>query len=177
VLPQVLIVTGAMAAGKSTLGQALAERLERSVHLRGDAFRKMIVGGRAVPGEGEEGKAQLKLRYELAAMAADRYAEAGFSVIWQDCILLEDLPEAAQRLARWRPGVVVLCPAPQVLAHRDATRHKTGYEDGLGWTAERFAQMVADTPRVGLWIDNAQLSVEETMAAILAAPEKTRAGL
>ena len=70
-LPQVLIVTGAMAAGKSTLGQALAERLERSVHLRGDVFRRMIVGGRAVPGAGDEGRAQLKLRYAMAAQAAD----------------------------------------------------------------------------------------------------------
>lgn len=172
-LPQVLIVTGAMAAGKSTLAQALAERLEQSVHLRGDTFRKMIVGGRAVPGEGEAGRAQLKLRYALAAQAADAYAEAGFTVVWQDVVLRDDLPEAVRRLARWRPGVVVLCPGAKTLAVRDREREKTGY-DGP-WSAEGFADMVAQTPRIGLWIDNAQLSVEETVQAILAAPEKTLA--
>jgi hypothetical protein len=33
--------------GRSTVGPALAERLPRSVHLRGDVFRRSIVGGRA----------------------------------------------------------------------------------------------------------------------------------
>ena len=45
----VIVVTGIQAAGKSTIAQALAERLERSVHLRGDVFRRMIVSGRADP--------------------------------------------------------------------------------------------------------------------------------
>ncbi|MFC3076651.1 AAA family ATPase [Phenylobacterium terrae] len=173
--PQVLIVTGAMAAGKSTLAQALAERLERAVHLRGDVFRKMIVSGRAVPGEGEEGIAQLKMRYDLAVLAAAKYASSGFSVVYQDVVLGEDLLEAVRRLKRWRPGVVVLNPPAGVLAQRDRDRAKTGY--GGPWSAEGFARMVAQTPRVGLWIDNAGLTVAETVAAILADPDATRIGL
>lgn len=173
--PQVLIVTGAMAAGKSTLAQALAERLGRAVHLRGDVFRKMIVSGRAVPGEGEEGVAQLKMRYDLAVLAAARYANGGFNVVYQDVVLGEDLLEAVRRLKRWRPGVVVLNPPAGVLAQRDRDRAKTGY--GGPWSAEAFAQMVAQTPRLGLWIDNAEVSVEATADAILADPEATRAGL
>jgi predicted kinase len=43
----VIVVTGIQAADKSTIAQALAERLARSVHLRGDVFRRMIVSGRA----------------------------------------------------------------------------------------------------------------------------------
>ncbi len=42
----VVLVTGVMAAGKSTVAQLPAERLPRSVHLRGDSFRRMIVSGR-----------------------------------------------------------------------------------------------------------------------------------
>lgn len=49
----VIVVTGIQAAGKSTVAQALAERLDRSVHLRGDLFRKMIVNGRADMGAAE----------------------------------------------------------------------------------------------------------------------------
>jgi adenylylsulfate kinase-like enzyme len=41
----VFLVTGIQAAGKSTVAQALAERLERSVHVRGDLFRRMVVNG------------------------------------------------------------------------------------------------------------------------------------
>ena len=174
-LPQVLIVTGAMAAGKSTLAQALAERLEMAVHLRGDVFRKMIVSGRATPGEGATGIAQLKMRYDLAVLAAARYANSGFSVVYQDIVLGEDLTEAVRRLKRWRPGVVVLNPPPTVLAGRDAARAKTGY--GGPWSAEAFAQRVAATPRIGLWLDNSAMSVEQTVDAILADPDATRAGL
>ncbi|MDQ0761187.1 putative kinase [Streptomyces canus] len=43
----VVLVTGVMAAGKSTVAQALAERLPRAAHVRGDVFRRMIVSGRA----------------------------------------------------------------------------------------------------------------------------------
>src|ERR1700691_5532895 len=39
----VLVVTGIQAAGKSTVAQLLAQQLPRSVHLRGDTFRRMIV--------------------------------------------------------------------------------------------------------------------------------------
>ena len=44
--PQVILITGNMAAGKSSVAQSLAERLPKSVHLRGDVFRRMIVSGR-----------------------------------------------------------------------------------------------------------------------------------
>ena len=44
---RVIVITGAMAAGKSTVAELLARRLPRSVHIRGDVFRKMVVNGRA----------------------------------------------------------------------------------------------------------------------------------
>lgn len=43
----IVLITGIQAAGKSTIAQALAERLPRSVHVRGDLFRRMVVNGRA----------------------------------------------------------------------------------------------------------------------------------
>ncbi|MHB1505506.1 MAG: zeta toxin family protein [Sulfobacillus sp.] len=45
--PATIVLTGVMAAGKSTVAALLAERFGRSVHLRGDLFRRMIVNGRA----------------------------------------------------------------------------------------------------------------------------------
>ena len=44
---RVIVITGAMAAGKSTVAELLARRLPRSVHIHGDIFRTMIVNGRA----------------------------------------------------------------------------------------------------------------------------------
>ena len=82
----VIVVTGIMAAGKSTVAQLLAERFPRSVHLRGDLFRRMIVRGQEPIGSplSEDATAQLRLRYRLAVAAADGYAEAGFTVVLQD---------------------------------------------------------------------------------------------
>jgi len=36
----VVLITGIQAAGKSTVAQELADRLPRSVHVRGDVFRR-----------------------------------------------------------------------------------------------------------------------------------------
>ena len=176
-LPQILIVTGAMAAGKSTVAQALAERLPRAVHLRGDVFRRMIVSGRVDPAPEtfEAFRGQLRLRYELAWAAADRYARAGFSVIYQD-ILNDALADAAEALTAWRPGVVVLCPTPEVLAAREAARDKVGYHGG--WTPAAFDALVrAETPKLGLWLDTSAMTASEAVDAILARVGETRAGL
>lgn len=53
-----------MASGKSTVAQAAAERLPRSVHVRGDVFRRMIVSGRVemTPDAPAEALRQLELR-------------------------------------------------------------------------------------------------------------------
>ena len=95
--PQMILITGSMAAGKSSMAQALAERLPQSVHLCGDAFRRMIVNGRAemTATLSEEAEQQLWLRYRLAAAAAHLYLQAGFTVVYQDSIIGPTLAEVA----------------------------------------------------------------------------------
>jgi predicted kinase len=164
----VILLTGVMVAGKSTIAQHLAERLPLSVHLRGDVFRRMIVNGRAemAPGFTESAWEQLRLRYRLAA-ASDLSCAAGFTVIYQDVIIGPILREVATQLGAKSPlRVVVLCPAPEVVAAREAARAKVGYSS---WTpAELDHELRTNIPRVGLWLDTSALSVEETVATILA---------
>ncbi|MFD5187445.1 AAA family ATPase [Streptomyces sp. NPDC058357] len=124
----VILITGIMASGKSTVAQGLAERLPRSVHVRGDVFRRMVVSGRAemVPGAYEEAAARLRLRYRLSAMTADAYAGAGWTAVVQDVVLGEELAWYVE-LVRVRPlYVVVLAPGPRAVAGREAGR-------GTGW--------------------------------------------
>jgi chloramphenicol 3-O-phosphotransferase len=167
--PQLFLITGLMAAGKSTVAQALAERLPKSVHLRGDLFRRMIVNGRAEMGFAlsEEALAQLQLRYRLAALAAGEYLAAGFSVVCQDIIIGQGLAEVLPLYAKYPLHLVVLCPSPAAIAAREAGRGKTGYGD-LAWI-EQFDRVLRDeTPRLGLWVDNSDMTVEETVDYILA---------
>jgi cytidylate kinase len=71
----IYVITGLMASGKSTVAELLAREFTRSVHLRGDLYRRMIVCGRKEMSEapGEEALRQLDLRYRLATQAAKEY--------------------------------------------------------------------------------------------------------
>ncbi|MFF3732650.1 AAA family ATPase [Streptomyces sp. NPDC002476] len=171
--PAVILITGVMASGKSTVAQALAERLPRSVHVRGDVFRRMVVSGRAemVPGAYEEAVAQLRVRYRLSAMTADAYADQGWTAVVQDVVLGEEL-NAYLELVRTRPlYVVVLAPEPEAVARREAGRAKSGY--GAGWTVEALDRVLREeTPRIGLWLDTTGWTVEQTVDAVLAGLER-----
>ncbi|MBF8189536.1 AAA family ATPase [Nonomuraea sp. K274] len=163
----VVLITGISAAGKSTVAQALAERLPRSAHVRGDAFRRMVVNGGAgmTPDLAEEAVRQLHLRYRIAANAADLYFEAGFTAIVQDVVLGEDLTKFA-KMIRTRPlYVVVLAPDPVEVERRERERPKTGYGE---WTIGRLdAALRGETPRLGLWLDTSRQTPEETVTEII----------
>ncbi|MEH1012314.1 AAA family ATPase [Micromonospora sp. CPCC 206060] len=165
--PAVVMITGIQAAGKSTVAQALAERLPRSVHVRGDLFRRMVVGGRAelTPDPSDEAVRQLHLRYRLAADVVDGYVAAGFTAIVQDIVLGDDLARML-RLIRSRPLlVVVLAPSPEAVAAREAGRGKTGY--GIWGISQLDDELRKATPRIGLWLDTSDQTVEETVAEIM----------
>ncbi|MGW2028882.1 AAA family ATPase [Streptomyces sp. NPDC001811] len=179
----VVLVTGVMAAGKSTVAQRLAEALPRAAHVRGDAFRRMIVSGRAEYGPGNHGEhasgadaqavAQLRLRHRLSAATADGYAAAGFTAVVQDVVLGEHL-RAYVGLVRTRPlHVVVLAPGAAEVAAREAGRAKTGY--GGGWTVTALdEELRLRTPRIGLWLDTSDWTPQETVEAILADAQRAR---
>ena len=156
-----------MAAGKTTVARLLAARFNRGVHLEGDIFRRSIVSGRAeiTPDLAPEELEQLRLRYELAATAVDRYAQAGFTVVYEDVIAGPFLAET-EALIHSRPiHVVVLLPAPEAIAERAVERTSYGADWTIGELHERFAQ---ETPRVGLWLDTSEQTPEQTVDAILA---------
>ncbi len=163
-----------MAAGKSTVAQAVAERLPMSVHLRGDTFRKMIVNGRAEinPDVGDAALDQLRLRYRLSATVADLYGQAGFTVVYQDVIVGPMLTEVVELNRKWPLYLIVLCPSPEVVARREAGRGKVGYRD---WTPEMLDhELRANTPRLGLWLDTSEHTVDQTVDAILARLDEAR---
>lgn len=127
--PSVILITGIMAAGKSTVAQALAEQLPKSVHLHGDVFRRMIVRGRAeLDFElSPDAYDQLRLRYRIASTVADLYVRAGFTVVYQDIIIGPELAEVVRSYQQHALYLVVLCPSPHAVAAREAARAKTGY--------------------------------------------------
>jgi chloramphenicol 3-O-phosphotransferase len=166
----VVLITGISAAGKSTIADLLARRFARGVHVRGDAFRRMVVAGReemAAPASDEAWR-QLRLRYRLGAMVADAYHNAGFAVVVQDVVLGPVLAEYVESI-RSRPlVVVVLAPRPEVILRREAERGKAAYGQGSHSVADLDRALRAETPRIGMWIDTSEQTPEHTVDDIVA---------
>lgn len=166
----VIVVSGIMAAGKSTVSQLLAERFRYGVHLRGDVFRRMIVSGQASSNAdmGAEAQKQLRLRYRLACQAADGYAQAGFTVVLQDVVIGELLREFLHTIETRPRYLVVLTPRPEIIEYRLGDARSQYSVDELDHELHAF------TPRRGLWLDNSDLSPNETVDAILGRLDEAR---
>ncbi|MCP2164713.1 AAA family ATPase [Goodfellowiella coeruleoviolacea] len=163
----VVLITGIQAAGKSSVAQALAERLPKSVHLRGDTFRRMIVNGGAdmTPEQHADAVAQLRLRHRLTAQAADTYFQAGFTVVAQDVVLGAELRHLVEQIHSRPLLLVVLAPSQEAVAAREAGRTKKAYGT---WTVQQLDEgLRQDTPRLGLWLDTSTHTVEQTVTEIL----------
>jgi len=164
---RVIVITGAMAAGKSTVAELLALRLPRSVHIRGDVFRKMVVTGRVdmTPEATPAAIAQLHLRYELAARTADRYAAAGFDAVVQDVIIGSELERFVRLVTTPQRYLVVLSPNVSALEWREEQRTKAGYLHFSPGTLDEVLRR--ETARIGYWLDSSTQTPEETVDDIL----------
>lgn len=164
---RVFVITGAMASGKSTVSELLAHRLSKSVHIRGDAFRKMVINGRAdmSPQPSEEALAQLSLRYDLASHAADSYAAAGFDAIVQDVIIGAELANFVERIRTLQRYLVVLSPSVSALEWREEQRAKAGYVHFSAGALDEV--MRRETAQIGYWLDSSAQTPDETVTDIL----------
>lgn len=163
----IYVITGVMASGKSTVAEALARNLEKCVHLRGDVFRKMIVTGREDMCEcpSKEALHQLDMRYSITAKAAMEYYDNGFSVVVQDNFIGEKLLYFIEFLKQYPIYVIVLNPDIKSIEQREQKRGKRGY---VGFTVESLHNIfIKEMPKIGLWLDTTNMSVEETVIEIL----------
>ena len=166
-MQKIILITGLMASGKSTVAQLLAERIDKAVHLRGDVFRRMIVSGREDMRENAPSEAfeQLYLRYRMTADAAKAYYDHGFTVIVQDNYYGRALTDMVKMLEGYPLQVVVLCPDAETIGTREAGRGKNGY---TGFDImPLYTSFMEETPRIGMWIDSSSLSAQETADFIM----------
>lgn len=163
----IYLITGPMAAGKTTVARLLAGRFDRGVHLEGDFFRRSIVAGREemTPDASSDAVAQLRLRYRLAANVADHYCDDGYTVALEDVVAGPLLSEYVG-LIRGRPlYVVVLLPTVEAIVARETARRDEGYSH---WSAQDLHNgFAALTPRLGLWLDTSSQTAEQTVGEIL----------
>ncbi|MGY1607463.1 phosphotransferase-like protein [Geodermatophilus sp. SYSU D00700] len=169
----VLLVTGAQASGKSTVGRAVATRASRGVFLDGDTFWQAVVSGRADMADtpSPEAVAQLHLRYRALGRAAQVYGEAGFATVVADNVYGDDLRIIRAAVAPLRLLAVALVPSPETIAARERDRGSGAYaaRSGPGRSlldaVRVFDAWVRATP-ADLHHDSTDETPDQTAAAI-----------
>ena len=165
--PALFVISGTQGAGKSTVAQALARRFERGAWVSADALQRMIVAGGRWP-EGAEmssdAERQLALRLTHACLLGRSFVAAGISAVIDDIVIGDRLDALLHELAGTPFVFVMLRPRLEVVRAREATRGTALWEQ-WEWLDDVIEHK---TPRVGLWLDTSDLSVEQTVDAIVA---------
>jgi chloramphenicol 3-O-phosphotransferase len=168
--PRIVVITGVMAAGKSTVARALAARWARGAHVEADAFQRMIVSGGVWPTEPgvPEGAAadQLRLRLRNMCQVAIGFHAAGFTAVLDDIILGERWQQLQADLAGYPISLVVLAPSVAVVQARDRARPQRTV--GAAWTEYLDRELRETMAGHGIWVDSSEMTVDETVDAIVA---------
>lgn len=163
-----VLLSGIPGSGKSTVAAALAARFAASAHIEVDALQGLIVnGGRwPSPERDEEADRQIFLRARNACLLADSFVAAGFLPVIDDVVVRRaHLDFYRSRIAVGPLHCVVLAPGAAKAGERNLARDKTLTTD---WSFLDTA-MRAELAGEAIWIDNGELTVAETVGAVLAA--------
>jgi predicted kinase len=176
-MPDVWLISGIPGAGKTTVADLLALRFERAARVQPEELHDAIVAGAVFPGDAPEteGQRQLDLVARNGCLLARSYVAAGFEVVMDYVIM------SRERLDYWLTGLeglkvrfVMLAPGVDAAASRDAVREKSRRHLAKRGTtiAARWAYLDtearAELADVGLWIDSAVMSPDQTVDALLA---------
>ncbi|MGW2203894.1 AAA family ATPase [Streptomyces sp. NPDC001774] len=164
--PAALLLSGIPGSGKSTVAAALAARFARAAHIEVDALQELVVSGGHWPTMDHDPEAdrQIFLRARNACLLADSFTTAGFLPVVDDVVVRRSHLDFYRATLKARPfHTVFLAPGPAKAWERNNARDKRLTTDWAPLDEAMREELSAD----GIWVDNAELSVEETVTAIL----------
>lgn len=175
-MPNIFLLAGAPAVGKSTTARALAARSTKSLHLHVDALREMVVSGMAWPGSDWPPALieQVALARNSAMQMARLYYEAGFDVVIDDFWDPHtQMDEYAQLENESHFKKVLLLPSQAAAEARNRARSGDSGQsvyiaEGIRIVYLDLIRVAGDLPARG-WqvLDTSHMSIAETVDAIL----------
>jgi predicted kinase len=168
---QIILITGAPASGKTTIAQAVAAQLSKSIHIQVDQLREMVVSGLALPGgdDGwpEDASHQFRLARTSALQMAQTYAEGGFTVIIDDVCVPEHFAADYAALADIPASLrVLLKPAPETILARLEKRNGPFDQILAGHVLWIYGCMDAIPESEWVVLDSSNWTVEETIEQV-----------
>ncbi|MFF1476813.1 AAA family ATPase [Streptomyces sp. NPDC058301] len=163
----VFLVIGIPGSGKSSVSAELARRFPLGAHIEGDHLQDLIVAGGRLPSPEEDVEAdrQLLLRARNASVLARSFHDAGVVAVIDDVVVRRAHLEFYREHLKDLPlRLVVLAPAADVVARRVAERDKV-LADDWSFLDDALRRELAGE---GTWFDSSELTLEETVDAILA---------
>lgn len=170
----VLVITGQLAAGKSSLAKALLATFPFGCHVDVDGIREMVTSGFSSPLDpSDETERQFGLALAGAAALAAVYHAAGFAVAIEGGLDPADIDRelAAVGLLEARVGIV-LVPPLEVALERNRSRQTKSFDTSI--LEDAIREIDADLRRLpvpeGWWIiDNGSVSLEATVDHVVRA--------
>ena len=166
------IFSGVPAAGKTTTSKAFAKRFAHAAVISRDDLQDQILSGNVRP-DGlpiEEASFQMNMNVRNQCALAKSYLQHGFTAICDEVVGEHQLDVYKELLKDYEIHLVTLNPTLDLAAKRDKQRSNETqfYVDqskvDRGKMLHKLILTVADK---GLWIDNSNMTVEETISYIL----------
>ena len=167
---KIVLITGFAGSGKSTIGRLVAEHFSKSMHIKVDDLREMMVKGIEPPGEEitEEAYRQFQWARNTVIYMAQLYASQGVDVVIDDVCFPPNFAEQYAELFK-NPAVhrVLLFPKAPALIER--MRKRAGPWDHILVNAvPMIYSYLEPMPKDG-WIvlDSSDWTIEQTVHEVL----------
>jgi chloramphenicol 3-O-phosphotransferase len=169
-MSDIFLVTGAPAAGKSTIARAIAAKAPKSIHIQVDLLREMVVSGVELPDRpwSDETTRQFRLARSSAIHMARLYADAGFTVIIDDVCVPEHFADDYACLANGNPIYkVLLYPSQDATLDRLTKRGERFIEELSNAMPWLYSCMENVSKSDWIVLDSTNWTIDETINQLL----------